>query len=110
MDQLVTLIIGGTLTLVTSILAGVAVHRVNKNKDMLDKTINDVTVLQQTAVSDSHVRKIVKEELQPLSVNSEKLLEGMRKVELFIAEQKGYYAARSEVKAEAKRRVSDQPR
>lgn len=101
--DLTTLIIGGVVTLITSILAGVAVHRVNKTRDRLDQTINDVTVLQQTAVNDSHVRKIVKEELQPLAINSEKMLESMHKIEMYIAEQKGYYAA----KAEARRRATD---
>lgn len=101
--DLTTLIIGGTISLCTSIIAGVAIHRANRSSDALEKIINDVTVLQQTAVNDGHVRRIVKEELQPLSVNSEKMLDSMRNIEIYIAEQKGYQAAR----LEAQRRVTD---
>lgn len=104
--DLTTLIIGGVVSLCTSILAGVAIHRANKSSDLLEKVINDVTVLQQTAVNDSHVRKIVKEELQPLSANSEKMLASMHNIEIYIAEQKGYQAAR----LEAQRRVTDTPK
>ena len=42
---------------------GVAIHRTNKKSDAIDKLESDVTILQQIAVTDSHVRKI-KEELQ----------------------------------------------
>lgn len=102
--DLTILIIGGVISIIVSILAGVAVHRVNKTRDLLEKTVNDVVVLQQTAVNDGHVRRIVKEELQPLSVNSEKMLEIIRNIEIHIAEQKGYQAARLEAQ---QRRVTD---
>jgi len=49
------------------------------------------------------VRKIVKEELQPLSVNSEKMLASMHNIELYIAEEKGRKAAI----LEAQRRATD---
>ena len=98
------LIVGAVVSLVTTILDGVALQRVNKNGALMDKVINDVTVLQQTAVNDSHVRKIVKEELQPLAANSEKMLASMHNIELYIAEEKGFKAA----KAEAQRRIKDQ--
>lgn len=98
------LIVGAIVSLITTVLAGVALQRVNKNSALMDKVINDVTVLQQTAVNDSHVRKIVKEELQPLASNSEKMLASMHNIELYIAEEKGFKAA----KAEAQRRITDQ--
>ena len=98
------LIVGAIVSLITTILAGVALQRVNKNSALMDKVINDVTVLQQTAVNDSHVRKIVKEELQPLASNSEKMLASMHNIELYIAEEKGFKVA----KAEAQRRITDQ--
>lgn len=101
--DLTTLIIGSTVSLITAILSGVAIHRTNKKSDAIDKLESDVTILQQIAVTDSHVRKIVKEELQPLSVNSEKMLSSMHNIEIYIAEQKGYQAAR----LEAQRRVTD---
>lgn len=101
--DLTTLIIGGTISLCTSILAGVAIHRTNKKTEVIERLENDVTILQQIAVTDSHVRKIVKEELQPLSVNSEKMLISMHNIEIYIAEQKGYQAAR----IEAQRRATD---
>lgn len=103
--DLTTLIIGSTFSLITAILAGVAIHRTNKKAEVIEKLENDVTILQQIAVTDSHVRKIVKEELQPLSINSEKMLTSQHNIEIYIAEQKGYQAAR----LEAQRRVSDNP-
>lgn len=103
--DLTTLIIGSTFSLITAILAGVAIHRTNKKTEVIEKLENDVTILQQIAVTDSHVRKIVREEVQPLAVNSEKMLTSMHNIEIYIAEQKGYQAAR----IEAQRRVSDNP-
>ena len=87
------------------VVAGVALHRVNKQTDRIDEYGSAITTLQNTAVNDSHVRKVVKEELQPLSVNSEKMLSSMHNIEIYIAEQKGYQAAR----LEAQRRVTDNP-
>ena len=103
MIDITTLIVGGIASLMSAILAGIAIHRANRSKDTLEKMVNDVTVLQQTAVNDGHVRKIVKEELQPLSANSEKMLASMHNIEIYIAEQKGYQAAR----LEAQRRITD---
>jgi CRISPR/Cas system CSM-associated protein Csm2 small subunit len=97
-DALTATIIGGVISLCVSIIAGVAIHRTNKARDAIDKAVNDITVLQQIAVTDSHVRKIFKEEVMPLSLNSEKMLASMHNIEIFIAEQKGYNAARLEAK------------
>lgn len=94
--DITTLIIGSTVSLITAILSGVAIHRTNKKSDAIDKLESDVTILQQIAVTDSHVREIVKEELQPLSANSEKMLASMHNIELYIAEEKGRKSARIE--------------
>lgn len=96
--DLTTTIIGGVISLCISIIAGVAIHRTNKVRDSVDKAVNDITVLQQIAVTDSHVRRIVKDELQPLAANTEKMLASMHNIEIFIAEQKGYNTARLEAK------------
>ena len=80
----------------TAVISGVSLHRSNKKAELIDKLENDVTILQQIAVTDSHVRKIVKEELQPLSANSEKMLASMHNIELYIAEEKGRKSARIE--------------
>lgn len=101
--DLTTLILGGVVSLVTAILSGVAIHRTNKKSDVIEKLENDVTILQQIAVTDGHVRKIVREEVYPLAINSEKMLNSMHNIEIYIAEQKGYQAAR----LEAQRRVVD---
>lgn len=106
MDSITTTIIGGVISLCVSVIAGVAIHRTNKARDSIDKAVNDIIVLQNTAVNDSHVRRVVKEELQPLAANSEKVLEGMHKIQIFIAEQKGYTSARLEAK---RSRASDTP-
>lgn len=103
MDPLTTSIIMGVITLITSILAGVAIHRSNRRDDTVDKNTQDITILQQVAVTDGHVRKIIKEELQPLSLDSEKMLAIMHNIELYIAEEKGFKAAR----VEAQRRITD---
>ena len=105
MDPLTTSIIMGVITLITSILAGVAIHRSNRRDDTVEKNTQDITVLQQIAVTDSHVRRIVNEELQPLRLNSERMLTSMHNIELYIAEQKGQHTAR----LEAQRRVTDNP-
>jgi hypothetical protein len=102
--DLTALIIGGVVSLCVSIMAGVAVHRSNRARDAVERNTNDITVLQQIAVTDSHVRKIVKEELQPLSVNSEKMLASMHNIELYIAEEKGRKAALLEAQ---QRRATD---
>jgi hypothetical protein len=103
MDTLTTSIIMGVITLITSILAGVAIHRSNRRDDTVEKNTQDITILQQVAVTDGHVRKIIKEELQPLSLDSEKMLAIMHNIELYIAEEKGFKAAR----VEAQRRITD---
>ena len=103
MDPLTTSIIMGVITLITSILAGVAIHRSNRRDDTVEKNTQDITILQQVAVTDGHVRKIIKEELQPLSLDSEKMLAIMHNIELYIAEEKGFKAAR----VEAQRRITD---
>lgn len=101
--DLTTSIIVGVITLVTSILSGVAIHRSNRRDDAVDKNTQAITVLQQIAVTDSHVRKIMNEELRPVYANSEKMLASMHNIELYIAEEKGFKAAKSE----AQRRVTD---
>ena len=103
MDTLTTSTIMGVITLITSILAGVAIHRSNRRDDTVEKNTQDITILQQVAVTDGHVRKIIKEELQPLSLDSEKMLAIMHNIELYIAEEKGFKAAR----VEAQRRITD---
>jgi hypothetical protein len=99
-----SLIITGVISLVFSVVAGVALHRVNKQTDRIDEYGSAITTLQNTAVNDSHVRKVVKEELQPLSSNSEKMLASMHNIELYIAEEKGRKAA---ILEQAQRRVTD---
>lgn len=102
--DLSAMIIGGTISLCVSILAGVAIHRSNRARDAVEKNTNDITVLQQIAVTDSHVRKIVREEVQPLAVNTEKMLASMHNIELYIAEEKGRKAALLEAQ---QRRATD---
>jgi hypothetical protein len=79
-------VIGGLVT----ILSSLALYFVKRQKDIVDEHTKAIASLQSTAVSDSHVRAVVKEELSPLNHSVNKLLESMHKIEVHIAEEKGF--------------------
>lgn len=54
-----------------------------------------ITTLQNTAVSDSHVRRVFKEELLPFSQSLQELVKSNQRIEVHIAEEKGFKAAQS---------------
>jgi len=98
------MIIGGTVSLCVSILAGVAIHRSNKASDAVEKNTSDIAVLKQIAVTEAHVRQIFKEEVSPLAINIEKILPSLHNLELHIAEERGRKAA---ILEQAQRRSTD---
>lgn len=63
-----------------------------KRLEELEKT---ALSLQTTAVTDSHVRKVVKEEMEPIAQQLGKLLEVTHSIEVYMAEDRGYKAAQS---------------
>lgn len=86
------MIIGGCLSLIFTILSGIALHRVNKQSDRIDAFSVAITTLENTAVNEGHVRSIIKEELQPLNNALPELIRSVNEFHVFIAEERGYRA------------------
>lgn len=86
-----TLIFGAII----SVISGLALHRSTKQSDTVDDHSKKITALESTAVSDSHVRSIVKEEISPLNDAIKKLLDSMHNIEVHIAEEKGFKAGQA---------------
>lgn len=90
--EIVTVVIGGIVSLTVSILGGLVVAKVNRQATKIAEFEKAITTLQNTAVNDSHVRRIVKEELEPISSTINKLADSMHNVETFVAEERGFKA------------------
>ena len=86
-------ILGGLISLIVTLMGGVMLHRLKKTEEKLEAFSTSITELKSTAVSDSHVRKVVKEEVAPLSDSLNELLKSMHKIEVHMAEEKGFKAA-----------------
>lgn len=98
-----SLIIGGFISLIFTIIAGVALHRVNKQSDRIDGFAASITTLENTAVNEGHVRSIIREELQPINVALPELIRSINEVNRHISEERGYRAGQQA----AQRRLSD---
>ena len=101
-ETLISLIIGGLVTLITTIIAGVAINRTSRQEEKMEEFSKAITSLQNTAVTDSHVRNIVKEEIQPIQVGMGEILKTLHKLEIHMAKEEGYKAGASN-----RRRLSD---
>ena len=83
-----------------TIISGFALHlirrqaeKTDKLEEQLKKLSESVVQLNNTAVSDSHVRNVVREEIQQLSLNIDMMMGSVKSIELFVAEQRGFQAA-----------------
>lgn len=88
--------------ILASLICGVCLFRLQKqsDKDKDQTKINGdfmgrLTVLENTAVSDEHVRRVIREEMQQMNNLLPKLMDSMHTIELYIAEQKGYKEAQA---------------
>jgi hypothetical protein len=99
-------IVSGIITLVFTLIGGAIHSKVNRtreelerNKDLYEELKREhgekISLLQQTAVSENHVRKIVEEALKPLNSTLERLLDSVHKIEVHIAEEKGFKSAQA---------------
>lgn len=70
----------------------------------LDEHSAAITRLENTAVTDSHVRAVVKEEIQPLASTINRVADSMDVIKEYIAEDKGFKAGQ----AAAQRRKDDE--
>jgi hypothetical protein len=86
--EYITPIFGGLI----SLIVGIALYRIKEQDAKIDEFTKSITALQNTAVSDSHVRNVVKEELRPLTSSTEQLLKSMHNIELHIAQERGFKA------------------
>lgn len=103
MDTTTALIMGGIITALTSIFSGIAIYRSNRRDDAVERNTQSITVLQQTAVTDSHVRTIIKEEMQPMNTALPEIVRSLNEFNKFMAEERGYRAGQQA----AQRRLSD---
>lgn len=105
MDTTTALIMGGIITVITSIFSGIAVHRSSRRDDAVERNTQNITVLQQTAVTEGHVRTIIKEEMQPMNQALPEIVRSLNEFNKFMAEERGYRAGQQA----AQRRLSDVP-
>lgn len=103
-EPITVLLVGSLFTLVTGLVSAFIMHRIKTQEGKLDTLTTDVSTLKSTAVSDSHVRAVVKEELQPLNATLTKVADSMEAIKEYIAEEKGFKAGA----AAARRRVEDE--
>lgn len=90
--DLTTIIIGGAISAVFSFLVGIALYRTQKQSERMDEFSKNIVALQNTAVSDEHVRRVIREEVQQLNTMLPKVLDALREIQTDLAEQKGYHA------------------
>lgn len=97
-------LVSGILGLIFTIIAGVVLHLISKQskrqediEEQLRHNTEAIISLKTTAVSDAHVRSIMKEEVQPLvqplSEALGNVLISVRDIQLSLAERKGFEAA-----------------
>ncbi len=98
-----SIIVGGCISLVFTILSGIALHKINKQSDRIDAFSIAITALENTAVTDSHVRSIIREEMQPMNTALPEIVRSLNEFNRFMAEERGYRAGQQA----AQRRVTN---
>lgn len=88
-------IIASVFGCLLTIISGLVVAKVNRQAAKQEAQDKAITTLQNTAVSDSHVRRIFKEEVQSLANNLDKAVMSLHNIEVYIAEDKGFKAGRA---------------
>lgn len=90
--DLTTIVIGGAISAVFSFLVGIALYRTQKQSERMDEFAKSIVTLQNTAVTDEHVRKVVKEEVQPVIGQLQSINASVHNIEIFMAQERGYRA------------------
>lgn len=97
-----------------SLVSGIALYRVKQlderereQRVRNDKVAASITALEATAVSDEHMRRVIKEEMQPMNQLIPKVMESLHQIELYVAEERGYRTARAATAARRKNDVRD---
>jgi uncharacterized protein YqfB (UPF0267 family) len=95
--------ISALMGLVYTVISAVLIWKIKSQSEKNDKFTQDITTLQTTAVTDEHVRKVMREEMQQLNIALPELVKVVREIEKYIAERRGYDAGY----VAAKRRATD---
>lgn len=98
-----TLIVTWAMTVLSTILTGVILWKLRSQSEKNEKFSTSITSLENTAVNDEHVRRVIREEMQQLNTMLPKVLEALREIQTELAEQRGYQAGQ----IAAQRRVAD---
>ena len=98
-----TVIITWAFGILGSILSGICLYKIKHQAEKNDMFARSITALENTAVSDTHVRQVIREEMASVNLILPKLMDSMHKIELYIAKEEGYRTA----KADAARRKGD---
>jgi len=98
-----TLIVTWAMTVLSTILTGVILWKLRSQSEKNEKFAASITSLENTAVNDEHVRRVIREEMQQLNTMLPKVLEALREIQTELAEQRGYQAGQ----IAAQRRVAD---
>ena len=98
--DLTIIIVGGAVSAIFSLLVGIALYRIQKHGERMDEFAKNIVTLQNTAVTDSHVRRIVKEEIQPVGADVKEIKESMHNIEIFMAQERGFRAGLAQKQAE----------
>lgn len=90
----------GIIGLVFTIISGIVLHVVTKQsrkqelvEEQVSQNTESIIQLKNTAVSESHVRAILREEVQPLHQSMSNLLSSVQAIQIYIAERKGFESA-----------------
>ncbi len=100
--DLTTIIIGGAVSALFSFLVGIALYRTQKQSERMSEISKSIVTLQNTAVNDEHVRRVIREEVQQLNTMLPQVLNALREIQVDLAEQKGYQAGQIAAQRRAK--------
>ena len=87
-----TLIVTWAMTVLSTILTGVILWKLRSQSEKNEKFSTSITSLENIAVNDEHVRRVIREEMQQLNTMLPKVLEALREIQTELAEQRGYQA------------------
>lgn len=94
-------IIAWLLGLLLPIFTGVVLWKLRAQTEKNERFADAITRLESTAVSDKHVREIIREEMEQVNIVLPKLLESMHSLEKYISEERGYKAGQAAARSRA---------
>lgn len=97
-----------------SLISGIALYRIKQLDERAkeqqarnDRVAASITALEATAVSDEHMRRVIKEEMHQMNQLIPKVMESLHQIELYVAEERGYRTARAATAARRKNDIHD---